>query len=169
MKTDFECIYDWLAGNSKQFSQLDVISSVLKDKVDILQPNSTAQMYQVEVTPYKSSSGGRYVFTPTEPYYFDVDIICYRAVYEADVDRNLRQLARVQSVCDWLIEQQNAGSCPVFEQHECIQIECLTPVPFVRNVYESDSDSSKAIVDYAVTVRFYIVNPAEFIIKAVRK
>lgn len=167
MKTDFECIYDWLADNSEQFSQLNVISSTLKDKLDILIPNSAAHMYDVTTEPYVDG-GRKYRFKPTEPYYFDVDIICYRAVHEDDADRNIRQLARVQSVCDWLIEQQNSGNAPEFEQHICYQIECLTAVPFIRNVYAADGDTSKIFVDYAVTVRFYVENPAKDITRVIQ-
>lgn len=166
MRTDFECIYDWLSDNTENVPELEVISSVLKDKVNILQPNSSARMYDVKSEPY-TDGGRKYIFSPVEPYYFDVDIICYRAVYEDDADRNIRQLSKVQSVCDWFIKQQNSGRVPELEEHICYQLECLTPVPFIRNIYESDGDTSKVIADYAVTVRFYITNPAVKVVRVV--
>lgn len=167
MKTDFECIYDWLAANYETFPQLEVIGTVLSDKRNILQPNAAANMYDVTVTPYVDGSR-KYRFMPREPYYFDVDIICYRAVYEDDIDRNMRQISKVQSVCDWLIEQQNTQNLPKLEEHSCYMLECLTPMPFLRNMYQEDGDTSKVIVDYAVTVRFYIENPAKDITKVLR-
>lgn len=160
MRSDFECIYSWISENSEQFPQLELISSTLKDKTNILQPNSTSRMYDVSAEEYQD---GRIktTFKPVNPYYIDIDIICYRAVYEDDESRNLKQLTKVQEVCDWFIEQQNNGICPALDRSNCYQIECLTPQPFIRNVYESDGDTSKTIVDYAVTVRFYIKNPAK--------
>ena len=43
MRTDFECIYDWLAENVKVFPQLEVIGTQLRDKRLMLQPNGAAK------------------------------------------------------------------------------------------------------------------------------
>ena len=166
MKNDFECIYDWLQENSEKIPQLELISASMKDKVNILQPNSTSRYYDVSTEPYVDRRT-KIMFKPTQPFYIDIDIICYRSVYEDDEHRNLVQLSKVQEVCDWFLEQQNLGETPNLDRNECYQIECLTPQPFIRNVYDADGDSSKIIVDYAITVRFYIKNPAKERVKII--
>lgn len=153
--SDFEKIYEWLK-TCPELYNLWVISSMLEDKREILQPNSSANMYKVNYEKY-ADGGKRYIFNPTEPYYFDVDIICYKAFYADESQYNLDTQDGVQAVCDWLIEQQNNGNTPF---DECYQIECLTPRPFIRGVYEND-DTNAYLVDYAVTVRFYTINPAK--------
>jgi hypothetical protein len=157
LKSDFECIYDWLAGNSKHVPELELISATLRDKVNILQPNASSRMYDVKKEPYKDGRM-KVMFVPSEPYYNDIDIICYRTVYEDDVTRNMRQLSKMQNVCDWFVSQQNMNNVPPLEANECYKIECLTPTPFIRNTYEDEEN--RIIVDYAITVRFYIKNPA---------
>lgn len=166
MRTDFECIYDWLAENVKVFPQLEAIGTQLRDKRLMLQPNGAAHMYEVSAAEYTDGMM-KYHFKPAEPYYVDVDIICYRMVYEDDADRNLSQLAKVQAVCDWFLEQQNAANVPVLDKNECYMLECLTPEPFMRNYYE-DGDTSRTLVDYAVTVRFYLANPAAEIFRVIQ-
>lgn len=157
MKSDFECIHDWLAENSDVVPELELISSTLEDKVNILQPNAASRMYNVKSEPYKDGKM-KVTFSPAEPYYNDIDIICYRTVHEDDITRNMRQLTKMQKVCDWFIGQQNSNSVPQLEEHDCYKIECLTPTPFIRNMYEDEAN--RVIVDYAITVRFYIKNPA---------
>ncbi len=156
--SDFEKIFEWLK-TCPTLYDLWVVSSMIEDRKMVLQPNSSANMYVVDATPYKSG-GNRYVFRKTEPYFFDMDIIIYRAFYADQNAYNLDTQENVQVVCDWLIEQQNEGKTPSLSNH-CYQIECLTPRPFIRGQYESDSDPNAFLVDYAVTVRFYTDNPAK--------
>ena len=158
--SDFNVIYEWLKNGCEALYNLWVVSSILDDRCNTIQPNSAENMYEVTAERY-TDRGMKYVFTPREPYYFDVDIICYRACYKDQNDYNMDTLEEVQSVCDWLIEQQNSGNVPKFETYPCYQIECLTPRPFIRNTYEWDASPGGIIVDYAVTVRFYTKNPAK--------
>jgi len=155
--SDFEVIFEWLK-TCPQLYDLWVVSSLLSDMRTVLQPNSAANMYSVDTAPYRDG-GNRYIFHRTEPYYFDVDIIAYRAFYADQNAYNLDSLDGVQAVCNWLIEQQNNGNCPKLSP-ECYQIECLTPRAFIRGQYETDGDPNAFLVDYAVTVRFYTDNPA---------
>ena len=157
---NFEQIYLWLKTCPKLYD-LWVMSSLLEDKKTVVQPKTSANMYAVDHEPYQGG-GGRYFFNPTEPFYFDVDIICYRAFYVAENSYNLDAQNEVQEVCDWLIEQQNTGNVPALSaDYECYQIECLTPQPFIRSEYRSDADPNAYLVDHAVTVRFYTNNPAK--------
>ena len=155
--SDFEIIFEWLK-TCPQLYDLWVVSSLLSDMKTVLQPNSSANMYSVDTEKYRDG-GRRYIFRKTEPYFFDVDIIAYRAFYADQNAYNLDTQDSVQAVCNWLIEQQNEGACPELT-HPCYQIECLTPKPFVRGQYEADGDPNAFLVDYAVTIRFYTDNPA---------
>lgn len=158
--SDFDVIFEWLKSNCPPLYELWVISSMLEDRRNVIQPKSSENMYQVDYTPY-ANGGARYIFKPTEPYFFDIDIICFRAFYEDQNEYNMDTLDSVQAVCDWMLGQQNNGSVPQFEEYPCYQIECLTPKPFIRGVYEWDGTPDGVMVDYAVTVRFYTKNPAK--------
>ena len=158
--SDFNKIYDWLKENCEPISNLWAVSSLLEDGFNMIQPNSSQNMYDVDYESYADSQR-RYIFKPREPYFFDVDIICYRAAYTGHNDENLETLNEIQSVCDWLINQQNIGGVPTLTSAECYQVECLTPKPFIRGVYDWNGSPGGFIVDYAVTVRFYTDNPAK--------
>lgn len=158
--SDFDIIYEWLKSNCPALYNLWAVSSISEDRKNIIQPKTSANMYNVIYEQYVDGQK-RYYFNPTEPYFFDVDIICYRAHYSDETAYNLDTLDDVQAVCDWLIEQQNEGSVPPFEKYPCYQIECLTAKPFMQNQFIEDGNSNTILVDYAVTVRFYTVNPAE--------
>lgn len=163
LMSDFEQIYEWLKTCPNLYN-LWVVSSLLEDRRTILQPNSAAPMYKAEYAAYVDN-GKKYTFTPTEPYYFDMDIICYREVYADENAENICTQKDIQAVCDWLIEQQNTGNAPQLDKYPCYQVECLTPIPFIRNEWQSENNPGAVLVDYAVTVRFYTVNPAKKIIK----
>lgn len=152
---DFEQIFEWLK-ECPELYNLWVISSLLKDDKNILQPNSTSNMYNVNCEKYVDNRK-KISFIPVEPYYFDIDIICYRSLYGDENQDNIEVQKKLQSVCDWLIEQQNTDNTPY---EECYQVECLNPKPFIRGAYQ-DNDSNTVLVDYAVTVRFYTDNPAK--------
>lgn len=158
--SDFNVIYEWLRDNCSPLYGLWVVSSMLDDRKNVIQPNSSENMYDVGFELYCDGTK-KYAFQPREPYFFDVDIICYRAFYADQNEYNLDTLEDVQKVCDWLIEQQNSGNVPQFEADVCYQLECLSAKPFIRNVYEQDGDAGAFLVDYAVTVRFYTDNPAK--------
>ena len=157
--SDFGNIYEWLIENCKPLHDLLAVSSLLDDGVSIIQPNSSQNMYNVSCEPY-TDGGKKYTFIPCEPYYFDVDIICYRACYEEQNADNIDAFDSVQDVCDWVIEQQNNGIVPALSTG-CYQIECLTPKPFIRGVYNWNGSPGGYLADYAVTVRFYTANPAK--------
>ena len=85
--SDFEAIFEWLKGCPALY-ELWVVSSLLEDRRNIVQLKSSANMYDVDWQPYRDG-GVRYIFNPVEPYFFDVDIICYRAVYSDQNTYNL--------------------------------------------------------------------------------
>ena len=102
--SDFDIIYEWLKSNCPALYNLWAVSSISEDRKNIIQPKTSANMYNVIYEPYVDGQN-RYYFNPTEPYFFDVDIICYRAHYSDETAYNLDTLDDVQAVCDWLIEQ----------------------------------------------------------------
>lgn len=153
----FESIYSWLKECPK-LNKLWAVSSLLEDKRNVLLPAKSENMYSVGLKIYEDGLKC-YRFRPKEPYFFDMDIICYRENVASDNDYNFDTHSEVQAVCDWIIKQQNSSKSP---QEDIYQIECLTPMPFIRNQYQSESDPNIILVDYAVTVRFYTPNPAEY-------
>ena len=156
---DFDVIFEWLKNNCSALYDLWAVASLLGDRKNIIQPRAAANMYNVDFERY-ADGGKKYSFNPTEPYFFDVDIICYRTHYADENEENLDTLKSVQAVCDWLIEQQNSGNVPIFTTYPCYQLECLTTKPFIQDKYIDDGNNSIILVDYVVTVRFYTVNPA---------
>lgn len=157
--SDFDIIFEWIKSNCPALYDLWAVSSLLEDRKNIIQPRTSANMYSISYDQF-ADGGKKVFFNPTEPYFFDVDIICYRAHYADQNAYNLDTLDGVQAVCDWLIEQQNSGHVPTFEKYPCYQIECLTTKPFIQNQFIEDGDANTILVDYAVTVRFYTENPA---------
>lgn len=157
---DFDIIYEWLKTECPALYNLWAVSSLLGDKKNIIQPKTSANMYDVDYEKY-SDGTKRYHFKPTEPYFFDVDIICYRAHYADETEYNLDTLNKVQAICDWFVAQQNEGNAPNLSANSCYQIECITAKPFIQNQFITDDDPNTILVDYAVTVRFYTINPAK--------
>lgn len=157
--TDFESIYNWLK-TCPALCELWVVSSLMEDRRSTVIPGGCANMYTAQCESY---AGGekKYIFEPAEPYYFDIDIVCYRAFYADRSDYNIDVLSQADEVCEWLIEQQNSGGVPTFEKYPCYMIECLTPKPFIRGEYRNPGVPGGVLVDYAVTVRFYTENPAK--------
>lgn len=166
LKSNFECVYEYLADNAKNFPQLEVLSTLLKDKKIFLEPDSSSNMYEVTPSVYKDG-GYSMIFEPVKPYYFDIQIVFLIATYDDNAERNLMQVRKIQDAIDWLIEQQQTGNIPTFERLNCYMFEVLTPNPTLRAMYEEDADKSKAISEYAVSVRFYVENPAKKVIKVV--
>ena len=149
-------IYSWLL-TCPHFNALQAISSKLEDAKEVVQSKSSENIYNVTSIQYEDG-GYKHYFKPREPYFFDVDVICYRAVYADQSEYNMVSEGDVQKICDWLIKQQNEGGVPNLDP-ECYQIECLTPKPYIRGIYENKNDPGEVMVDYAVTIRFYTDNP----------
>lgn len=166
LKTNFECVYEYLAENVKNFPQLEVLSTLLRDKKIYLEPDTSSNMYEVVPNVYQDG-GYSMSFIPVKPYYFDVQIVFMLAAYEDEAERNLLQLRKVSDAIDWLIEQQQTDNLPKFERLNCYMFEVLTPNPALRVTYEDIGDNSKVISEYGISVRFYVENPAKEIIKIV--
>lgn len=155
--TDFEIIYNWLKDNCKAFEDLQVISSRLEGGKSVIQLNSSENMYDVSSSDYTDGKT-KYVFSPRKPYFFDVDVICFRDYYDGGNTINLDTNAKLQEICDWVIECQNKGITPPIDS--CYQIECISSKPFIRGEYQDQSDFNRFLIDVAVTIRFYTDNPA---------
>ena len=167
LKTNFECIYEYLASNAQNFPQLEVLSALLKDKKIYIEPDTSSNMYEAVPSEYQDG-GYSMIFNPVKPYYFDIQIVFMLAVYEDNAERNLLQIRKIQNAIDWLIEQSQTDNLPEFERLNCYMFEVLTPNPSLRLTYEDDSDQSKAISEYGISVRFYVENPAKKVIKVVK-
>jgi hypothetical protein len=97
-----------------------------------------------------------------EPYpsvYEDYQINCFK-FYDAKDDSspnaniNVMSLDEVQSICDWVAEQNANNNLPRITGKQVVSIECNPFVPQIRYVNEQEN-----IIAYFITVRIRYVNP----------
>ena len=103
--------------------------------------------YHCEIVPYPSI-------------YEDFQINCYSVYDVKDNSRpalniNVLNLEDVQSICDWVKEQNNKGNFPDIGE-KIISIECNPFVPQIRYV-----NPTETTIGYYITVRLRYVNRAE--------
>lgn len=97
-----------------------------------------------------------------EPYpsvYEDYQINCFKFYDTKDssapsANINVMSLDEVQSICDWVAEQNEIGYLPNITGRQVISIECNPFVPQIRYVNEQEN-----IIAYFITVRIRYVNP----------
>ena len=154
LKTNFKAAYDWLLTG---YPKLQVISGKLKNEPFIIEPGDSLPQYNVVAAEYQDG-GKRYVFNPTEPFYFQSNIILYRKVKEGENISNLSNYEEGENVIEWI---NSTDSLPDFERCTCYGVECLSAMPYLRNVYELEGNASRLIAEYEITVRFYITNSAK--------
>lgn len=152
-KTKFEAVYNWLAAG---FPELQVISGKLKDGAFIIEPGDSPPQYSVVSQEYKDG-GRRYAFNPTDPFYFQANVILYRKVKDGEDIINLSNYEKGEEVIEWI---NSTESLPEFERCRCYGVCCLSAIPYLRSVYEAEGNASRLIAEYEITVRFYITNPA---------
>lgn len=96
--------------------------------------------------------------TPFPSVFEDYQINCYQ-YYDAgdsnepEYNQNVLSLEEVQSICDWVEEQNELGNLPKITGERVVSIECVPRVPQIRYVNEQEST-----IGYFVTVRVRYVN-----------
>lgn len=104
--------------------------------------------YKCEIVPFPSV-------------YEDYQINCY-VDYDVNDDQdpqrniNVLKLDEVQSICDWIKEQNENGNLPDITGEKVVSIECLPYRPQVRYVNEQEK-----LIAYFITVRIRYVNKAQ--------
>lgn len=101
--------------------------------------------FECDMVPYPSA-------------YEDYQINCYR-VYDAkdsnapESNINVMTIDEVQSICDWISEQNEKGDLPQITGKKVFAVECNPRVPQIRYINEKDN-----IIAYFITVRIHFVN-----------
>lgn len=107
-----------------------------------------ADRYNCEMIPYPSV-------------YEDYQINCYQMLDTndrniPDYNLNVLNFDEVQSICDWITEQNEKHNLPTITGKKVVSIECNPFIPQIRYV-----DTQKNIVAYFITVRIRYVNTAK--------
>ena len=113
-----------------------------KDSIDV------CGNYTCEIVPYYSV-------------YEDYQINCYQPLDTTDnsapgLNLNVMSLDEVQSICDWVMEQNDIGNLPEITGKKVVSIECNPCIPQVRYVNEVENT-----IAYFITVRIRYVNTAQ--------
>lgn len=104
--------------------------------------------YECDIMPYPSI-------------YEDYQINCYQS-FDAgdssapDVNQNVLSIEEVQSICDWVKEQNNNNNFPDIAGEKVVAIECNPFIPQIRYV-----NQLKNTIAYFITVRIRYVNRTE--------
>ena len=112
------------------------------DSVDIIDE------YQCEIVPY-------------DRYYEDYQINCYKYYDVSDssspeINVNVPKFDEVQSICDWVAEQDEALNLPQITGESVVAVETNPHIPQIRFVNEKEG-----IVCYFITVRIHFKNKAK--------
>lgn len=149
-------IFDYM----RQCPQLaDLWSIAATEEVDVNvifpQGTSTVAQYQEYFDVY-----GNYVceIVPFPSVYEDYQINCYRWYDSKDNtapkwNQNVLKLDEVQSICDWVKEQNDNGNLPKITGKQVVSIECNPFNPQIRYVNEQENT-----IGYFITIRIRYVN-----------
>ncbi len=116
---------------------------------DAVEYNETLDVYgnyECDIVPYPSV-------------YEDYQINCYK-IYDVNDNStpaqniNVMSIDEVQSVCDWVMQQNEKGNLPKIKGRKVVAIECNPMIPQVRAVNREEN-----IIAYFVTIRIRYVNP----------
>lgn len=104
--------------------------------------------YECDVIPYPSV-------------YEDYQINCFQAFDASDSNApdynvNILNFDEVQSICDWIAEQNENNNLPVITGKKVVSIECNPFIPQIRYVNVQEN-----IIAYFITVRIRYVNTAK--------
>lgn len=148
----------------RQCPQLENVASVAADvgmDVSVVLPNGGSDKrvhndridvngdYECDIIPYAS-------------FYEDYRIQCYK-YYDTNDQRvptanvNVEVLDEVQSICDWIEEQDNIGNLPKVTGRKVVSIE---PLPNSPELIGVNTDVIPALVAYYINIRVRYVNTA---------
>ena len=152
-------IFDYMRECPK-LANLWSIAATEKQGVKVILPQgaSPAVQYQEGI----DSTGWYHCdIIPYPSVYEDYQINCYQ-IYDAQDSSepqdniNVLSFDEVQSICDWVNEQNNMGNTPRINGEQVVSIECNPCVPQIRYI-----NSRENLVAYFITVRIRYVNKAQ--------
>ena len=125
--------------------------------VRVILPQGASQLYQYNE---RMDVNGDYEcdITPFPSVYEDYQINCYVAYDSADsgapeVNMNVLNFDEVQSICEWITEQNENGNLPEISGFNVVSVECNPNVPQIRYV-----NTEENTIGYFITVRLRYVN-----------
>lgn len=128
--------------------------------VNVILPQGASPAVQYQE---KTDALGNYCcdIVPYPSVYEDYQINCYKVFDPLDSSEpsqniNVLSIDDVQSVCDWVADQNNIGNLPNITGKKIISIECNPAVPQIRAINREEN-----IIAYFVTVRIRYVNTAK--------
>lgn len=128
--------------------------------VNVIMPQGASPVVQYQ--EYIDNLGGYNCdIVPYPSVYEDYQINCYRWYdtkdsSEPEYNQNVLSLDEVQSICDWVKEQNENGNLPQITGEKVVSIECNPYVPQIRHINEVENT-----IGYFITVRIRYVNKAQ--------
>jgi hypothetical protein len=151
---EYKSVVEWLQ-TCPNLMNLWAISATIQEYTDVIKVNDIASLYS-NVTVQYADDRCRISGIPQDDYYITYTINCYRDYVENQNDYNFNIYDETQSVCDWLIQQQNELKLPIINGTQVYFVECMTPLPLEQWV-----DEEGKIIAYYVTFRLHFPNPAQ--------
>ena len=138
----------WSIGASEDIGVKVILPQGASQKVKYEDFIDTMGTYNCDIVPYASV-------------YEDYQINCYQHLDTNDSSApqynvNVLNFDEVQSICDWIGEQNDNNNLPELTGKKVIAVECNPFIPQIRFV-----DSERNIIGYFITVRIRYVNTAQ--------
>ena len=126
--------------------------------IKVIFPNGSSQPFQYSES---LNVNGEYEcdISVTPSVYEDYQINCYTYYDTSDnsapeYNINVLNFDEVQSICDWVKEQNENKNFPEITGKNVVSVECLPFIPQIRYVNQEENT-----VAYFITVRIRYVNP----------
>ena len=149
MRTCPELTDLWSIGATEDVGVKVVLPQGASPKVRYDEFEDSTGMYNCDIIPYDSV-------------YEDYQINCYQHLDANDRNAprynvNVLSFDEVQSICDWIEEQNDKENFPKISGKKVIAVECYPFVPQIRFV-----DELRNIIGYFITIRIRYVNTAKW-------
>ncbi len=148
-------IFDWLKTCPVLRSRLSFASAEENDGDNVVLPFGTsARRNLVDYIDVDGMYCGD--ITPLPSVYEEYQIQCYRYINPEQDTANIMTLDEVQQVCDWVIEQDEAGNLPVITGKQVVSVE-----PFPFNPQVAGRDVETGLWKWYFTLRITYQNAAK--------
>lgn len=153
MSSKQQNITDWLM-QCPQLAELWNISAEEQDGANIIIPSGSSARRNItdhiDVAGYYEAD-----IVPLPSVYEEYQLNCYKSMHNNANDYNVMKLEEVESVIDWINEQDKEQSFPTMLGKTVIAVETHPFVPQIRAV-----NPDTGMVCYYITLRITYVNTA---------
>lgn len=138
----------WSIGATEDIGVRVILPQGASPAVQYHEHIDTTGVYHCEKVPYPSV-------------YEDYQINCFQALDTQDASQpqdniNVLSIDEVQSICDWVSEQNDKNNLPEITGKKVVSVECNPGVPQIRGVTPEENR-----ICYFITVRIRYVNTAQ--------